>query len=98
MTKTVKDYQDLKIKLEKISKEHHKKYDYSANGYLDACYIEVVPYGLGNWRIKKQYGCEKNYSEWRFFKTSTNSNGGELYSKIESEIVDYKLYATERQL
>ena len=98
MGKTIQDYQNLKKQLETISKQHHEKYDYGANGYLDACYIQVVPYGLGSWRIKKQYGCEKKYSEWIFFKTSTNSNGGELYAKIESLVYDYKLYATERQL
>tara|TARA_R100000773_G_C4108969_1_gene50130 strand:+ start:116 stop:412 length:297 start_codon:yes stop_codon:yes gene_type:complete len=98
MEKTIQDYRNLKKQLVTISKQHQEKYDFSANGYLDACYIQVVPCGLGNWRTKKEYGCEKRYSEWIFFKTSTNSNGGELYDKIENAVSDFKLYATERQL
>ncbi len=97
MEKTVKDYQDLKLKLETIDKNHYLKYDKNANGYLDPSFISINMYG--KWRLNKKVGCEKSYDGWNFFSTSANSNGYDLYEKIKHECKDFKLlFVSERQI
>jgi len=97
MEKQIKDYQDLKSKLEAIKKNHNLKYDKNANGYLDPCSISINMYG--GWRLNKKVGCEKRYDGWKFFSTSANSNGYDLYEKIKHECKDFKLLCvSERQL
>ena len=94
----IQDYQILKNKLEKIKNNHSNKYDRNASGYLDATFISIKMYGK-DWRLKKQVGCRKDYNGWSFFRTSTNSNGYDLYEKINKACKDFELlFVTERQL
>lgn len=96
--KTIKDYQELRKQLETIEQNHYEEFDKNANGYLDATFIKVKMYG-NNWHFKKKIGCEKDYNGWIFFLTSANSNGYELYEKIDNACKDFELLQTiERQL
>jgi hypothetical protein len=89
--KTLKDYQDLKNKLENIRAEHKQ------DG-LDPNFISVRASGM-NWREAKKIGMKKDYYYgWVFYSTSTNSNGYDLYIKIKNACKDFNLSVIEKQL
>lgn len=88
--KTNTDYQNLKKQLEEIKANHKEE-------HLDPCFISVTASGLG-WRKAKALGMEKGYDGWYFYKTSTNSNGYDLYEKIKQACKGFSLYVSERQL
>lgn len=88
--KTIQDYQNLKQELETIEANHKET-------GLDPVFISVKKCGM-SWREAKKLGMEKEYDGWYFYKTSTNSNGYELYKKIEEACKGFKLYVSERQL
>ena len=88
--KTIQDYQNLKEELQRI-KANHKETG------LDPVFISVIKSGM-SWREAKKIGMEKQYDGWYFYKTSTNSNGYELFEKIEKACEGFKLVVTERQL
>ncbi len=93
----IKDYQDLKSKLELIKNNHRVKYKNPLNGYLDPCYISVKM--GGDWRLKKKVGCKKQYDGWSFFTASANSNGYDLYEEIKNACKDFDLlFVREKQL
>tara|TARA_R110002126_G_C10236677_1_gene480624 strand:- start:329 stop:622 length:294 start_codon:yes stop_codon:yes gene_type:complete len=97
MNNTIQDYQNLKLTLETIKKNHSEKFDKNANGYLDPSHISVKMYG--DWRLKKKVGCKKGYEGWTFFSTSANSNGYDLYEEINNACKDFNLLLiTEQQL
>lgn len=89
--KTITDYQNLKTELETIKANHKEE-------YLDPCFISVRASGM-NWREAKKIGMKKDYYYgWVFYKTSTNSNGYDLYEKIKQACEGFNLYVSERQL
>jgi len=88
--KTIEDYQNLKVELERIKANHKER-------SLDPVFISVTSSGM-NWREAKKIGMEKGYDGWYFYKTSTNSDGYELYEKIKEACKGFKLYVSERQL
>jgi hypothetical protein len=88
--KDLKDYQSLKLELETI-KSNHK-----GEG-LDPCFIKVTASGM-NWREAKRLGFEKSYEGWVLYTTSTNSNGYDLYEKIQKACEGFNVYVSERQL
>tara|TARA_B110000285_G_C14835165_1_gene472736 strand:- start:379 stop:651 length:273 start_codon:yes stop_codon:yes gene_type:complete len=89
--KTLQDYQILKAELENI-KSNHKE------SYLDSCWICVKGSGL-NWREYKKLGMKRDsYHGWIFYSTSTNSNGYELYEKLNEVCKGFNLFVSERQL
>ena len=96
--KTIQDYQNLKTTLATIGKNHTEKYEVrNSGGYLDATFISIKMYGA--WRFKKEVGCEKDYDGWKFYSTSANSNGYDLYEEIQNACKDFDLLSvTERQL
>lgn len=95
--KKLQDYQNLKTELETIRNNHKEKCMNIKNCYLDPCYISVKM--GGDWRFKKQVGCEKNYDGWYFYSASSNSNGYDLYEEIKNACKDFDLlFVSERQL
>ena len=89
--KNVLDYQMLKTELENISSNHKES-------YLDPCWICVKGSGL-NWRECKKIGMRKDsYHGWILYSTSANSNGYELYEKINEACKGVNLFVSERQL
>tara|TARA_B100000497_G_C7607908_1_gene365045 strand:+ start:162 stop:434 length:273 start_codon:yes stop_codon:yes gene_type:complete len=89
--KNSQDYQHLKTELEKIKSNHKEE-------YLDPCFISITASGMG-WRKAKSLGMKKDYYYgWVFYRTSTNSNGYELYEKLQSACEGYELCVSERQL
>ena len=95
--KTLKDYQELRKQLQTIKQNHYEKFDKNANGILDACFIQVKMYE-NNSHFKKKVGCENYYNEWIFFKTAANSNGYDLYEKIDNACKGFKLYTVAQPL
>lgn len=94
MTKTIQDYKDLQVKLDGIKANHKAK----GNTGLDATYISIVASGMG-WREAKKMGFKKDsYRGWIFYSTSTNSNGYDLFEKLEDACKGFKLRVSERQL
>lgn len=89
--KTLQDYQNLKNQLEEIKANHKEE-------YLDPNFICVRGSGL-SWREYKKLGMKKDgYYGWIFYKTSTNSNGYDLYEKLKTACEGFNLYVSERQL
>jgi hypothetical protein len=89
--KTLQDYQNLKNQLEEIKINHKGE-------HLEAAFICVTAKGM-NWRECKKLGMEKSsYYGWVFYRTSTNSNGYDLYGKIEKACEGFNLSVIERQL
>lgn len=87
----MQEYQTLRNKLEELSS------DWDKGQGLDPTYIQVNMYS--DWRKNKKAGCEKFNGNWIFFKTSTNSNGYNLYEEIKKLTADFDdLMVTERQL
>jgi hypothetical protein len=89
--KTLQDYQNLKKELEEIRANHKEE-------HLEAAYVCVKGVGL-NWRECKKIGMKKSpYYGWIFYSTSTNSNGYDLYEKINKACEGFNLSVIERQL
>ena len=94
MSKTIQDYQDLRIELDSIKANH----DAQGNTALDATYISIVASGMG-WREAKKMGFKKDfYYGWMFYSTSTNSSGYELFEKMKEACKGFSLRVSERQL
>jgi hypothetical protein len=89
--KTLQDYQNLKKELEEIRTNHKGE-------SLDPSFICVRNIGL-NWRECKKIGMEKSaYYGWIFYSTSTNSNGYDLFQRIEKACEGFNLFVSDRQL
>jgi hypothetical protein len=51
------------------------------------------------WREAKKMGFKKDsYRGWIFYSTSTNSNGYDLFEKLEDACKGFNLRVSERQL
>ncbi len=89
--KTLEDYQELKNKLEEINTNHKEE-------SFDPVWICVR--GLGsNWREYKKMGLKKDsHYGWIFYSTSTNSNGYDLYEKIQKACSGFNLFVLQFQL
>ena len=88
---TLKKYLDLKDQLNEIVDNH-------VESHLDPVWICVKASGI-DWRKAKSLGMKKDYSHgWVFYTTSTNSNGYELFEKIQNVCKDFSLRVTLRSL
>jgi len=84
------NYETLKKELETIEKNHKEINQ-------DPVWICVKP--KTDWRTAKKMGCIKDgYYGWIFYSTSTNSNGYELYEKIEKACEGYNMRVSCRDL
>ena len=77
------DYFQLKGAVEKIIEAHKET-------YLDSMWLGIVGSNKNKWRLYKSNGFEKDsYYGWILVSTSVNSNGYELYQKIQKLINNY---------
>ena len=77
------DYFQIKEAIQKIIEAHKET-------YLDSMWMGIVGSNKNEWRLYKSYGFKKDsYYGWILTSTSVNSNGYELYEKIQKLINNY---------